>query len=82
LQANGLPHLRILSTKAEMNRAVGAHPGFLLHFSWGVAPGWYELTPLASPEKCPNSNADYKSEMGLTRKSIRNSELPMRARQL
>jgi hypothetical protein len=36
-----------------MNRAVGAHPGFLLHFSWGVAPGWYERTPLASPEEYP-----------------------------
>src|SRR5437667_5108220 len=46
-----------------MNRAVGAP---LCFFSYlflgrcpGVAPGWYELTPLASPgafnSKCPNS---------------------------
>jgi hypothetical protein len=58
LQAKGLPHMRfcaLLSTRAPMNRAVGAHSGFLLHFSWGVAPGWYELPPLASPEKYPNS---------------------------
>ena len=29
--------------------------------SWGSAPGWYELPPLASPgtfdDKCPNSSA-------------------------
>jgi hypothetical protein len=31
-----------------MNRAVGAQKGLLLRFPWGVAPGWYELTPLAS----------------------------------
>jgi hypothetical protein len=31
-----------------MNRAVGAQPVVLLHFSQGAALGWYELTPLAS----------------------------------
>jgi hypothetical protein len=31
-----------------MNRAVGALLVLLLHFSQGVALGWYELTPLAS----------------------------------
>jgi len=32
--------------------------------SWGVAPGWYDLTPLASPgafnSKCPISSAGWK----------------------
>src|SRR5213592_2272971 len=40
-----------------MNRAVGARLGFFADLSWGGAPGWYELTPLASPGafngKCP-----------------------------
>jgi hypothetical protein len=49
-----------LRTQALMNRAVGARPGFLLHFSWGVAPGWYELTPLASPEERPSSTLLYR----------------------
>ena len=45
-----------------MNRAVGAQLQYASSpaCSWGVAPGWYELTPLASPgafnSKCPNSS--------------------------
>ena len=49
-----------MHTQVLMSRAVGAYLGFLLHFSWGVAPGWYELTPLASPEKHPNSTLLYR----------------------
>jgi hypothetical protein len=48
----------VFSTKA-MNRAVGAQYASFRTNSWGFAPGWYELTPLASygafNGKCPNS---------------------------
>src|SRR6266700_4957923 len=55
---------RVARGGEPMSRAVGARLYSSPTCSWGVAPGWYELTPLASPGafngKCPNSSRQEK----------------------
>jgi hypothetical protein len=59
--AEGLGHCRIIAEKPpRVNRAFSARKSFFANQPWGVAPGWYDIAPLARNSRvtadlrCPN----------------------------